>query len=96
MEDRCSLYWDKYLVALADSIDGELILENATLNVFRSAWFQGEHPLKGLRRSKRFVESSSILKKVVSWLRSIPYSSSIPNFEMEDILLLQEFPETFL
>ena len=37
LEERCSLYWDKYLVALADSIDGELILEKANLNEFRKA-----------------------------------------------------------
>ena len=37
LEERCSLYWNKYLAALADSIDGELILEKANLNEFRKA-----------------------------------------------------------
>ena len=95
LEERCSLYWDKYLVALADSIDGELILEKANLNEFRKAWLHGEFILHGLRRSKRFIECTSILEKALSWLKSVPFSSSLPYFEMEEVQLLQDFPETF-
>jgi len=95
LEDRCASYWDKYLVALADSIDGKLILEKSNLNEFRKGWLQGEFSLKGLRRSRRFVECTSILEKALSWLMSVPSSSSIPFFEMEEVQLLQDFPETF-
>ena len=95
LEERCSLYWDKYLVALADSIDGELILEKANLNKFRKAWLHGELSLQGLRCSKRFIECTSILEKALSLLRSVPFSSSLPYFEMEEVQLLQDFPETF-
>ena len=56
LEDRCTLYWEKYLVALADSTDGELLLEKANQNQYRKAWLQNEFPLKGLRRSKRFCD----------------------------------------
>ena len=94
-EERCSLYWEKYLVALADSIDGGLILEKANLNEFRKAWLHGEFSLQGLRRSKIFIECTSILEKALSWLRSVPFSSSLPYFEMEEVQLLQAFPENF-
>jgi hypothetical protein len=35
LEDRFSRYWNRYLVALADSIDGELLFEKSNLNEFR-------------------------------------------------------------
>ena len=95
LEERCSLYWDKYLVALADPIDGELIVEKANLNEFTKAWLHGAFSLQGLRHSKRFIECTLILEKALSWHRLVPFSSSLPYFEMEEVQLLQDFSETF-
>ena len=64
LEDRCTLYWEKYLVALADSTDDELLLEKANQNQYRKAWLQNEFPLKGLRRSKRFCDHISMIEKL--------------------------------
>ena len=95
LEERCSLYWDKYLVALADDIDGELILEKANLNEFRKAWLHWRYfPCMASARSKSFIEYISILEKALSWLRSVPFSSSLSYFEMEEVQLRQDFPET--
>ena len=35
LEERGRKYWDKYITDLTESIDGELILEQANLNVSR-------------------------------------------------------------
>jgi hypothetical protein len=96
LEDRCSRYWNRYLVALADSIDGELLIEKSNLNEFRKAWQLGECTVKGLRKSKRFVEHISVLEKVVNWIASTPSSSSTPYYEMDEVLTLINFPDTFV
>jgi hypothetical protein len=96
LEDRCSRYWNRYLVALADSIDGELLFEKSNLNEFRKAWQLGECTVKGLRKSKRFVEHISVLEKVVNWIASTPSSSSTPYYEMDEVLTLINFPDTFV
>jgi hypothetical protein len=40
--DRCAAaaaeYWERYLIALADSKDGRLLFEKANLNVLRESW----------------------------------------------------------
>jgi hypothetical protein len=96
LEDRCASYWEKYLVALADSIDGQLLFEKANLNVFRQCWIDGHFSIKCLRRSKRFISNQSIIEKVVSWLASIPSCSSVPAYEIDEIQLLEDFPESFV
>jgi hypothetical protein len=96
LEDRCASYWEKYLVALADSIDGQLLFEKANLNVFRQCWIDGHFSIKCLRRSKRFISNQSIIEKIVSWLASIPSCSSVPAYEIDEIQLLEDFPESFV
>jgi hypothetical protein len=96
LEDRCAKYWEKYLHVLADSKDGLLLLEKANLNDSRTNWLKGYFPIKCLRRSKRFIANESILGKAIDWLSSIPAHTSLPAFEIDEIRLLQEFPETFL
>ena len=95
LEDRCRLYWDKYFVAWSESIDGRLIFEQANFNVFREIWLRKEHSIKGLRRSKRFVHHSSLLTKCASWCASIASNMSTLNYDIEDVLVLSEFPESF-
>jgi hypothetical protein len=36
-----------------------------------------------------------VLEKVVNWIASTPSSSSIPYYEMEEVLTLINFPVTF-
>ncbi len=85
LEDRCASYVEQCLVALANSIDGELILETVNLNELRTAWIQSEFHLKDLRRFKRFVECTAILNNTISWLVSVLCFSSILFFEMEEV-----------
>ncbi|CAF4194111.1 unnamed protein product, partial [Rotaria magnacalcarata] len=95
-EDRCAAYWERYLYALADSADGMLLFEKANLNVLRQSWINKDFSIKCLRKSKRFVSNESVIETVVNWLNSVPSLSSIPNYEVDEILLLEDFPESFL
>ena len=38
LEDRVSKYWEKYLKALSQSVDGYLLIEQANRNVYRNMW----------------------------------------------------------
>ena len=67
LEDHCMRYWNKFLVELADNRDGELLFGQANLNIHREAWRRNEMSIKGLFRSKRFVQHSSVLEKILSW-----------------------------
>ena len=95
LEDRCALYWNRYLIALSDSIDGLLLFEKAIHAEFRMSWLNKEFSISGLYRSKRFVPQYSILERVSTWLSSIPLNSSVPHYELHDLELLQIFPESF-
>lgn len=95
LEDRCAAYWNRFLSALADSVDGQLILEKANICQFRKSWLDNEYSIQCLRRSKRFVSHVSILEKAVLWLASVPLNSSVPNFDKSEIDLLLFFPESF-
>ena len=96
LEDRCALYWEKFLISLADSIDGRLLLEMANLNMFRENWVDGLYSIKCLRKSKRFVPHESAIRRVVKWLASNPSHSSILSYEIDEIQLLENFPDSFL
>ena len=95
LEDRCLKYWNKYFLALAGTTDGELLLEEANLNVFRATWIQNESRIKGISKSKRFVEYTSLLEKCLYWCANVPPYDSIPNYNLEEIMVLADFPETF-
>lgn len=96
LEDRCVFYWEKFLLFLADSIDGQLLFEKANLNVYRENWLGGLFSINCLRRSQRFVSNASILEKVVDWLSSVPSNSSTVAYSIDEIQLLEDFPESFL
>jgi hypothetical protein len=95
LEDRCIRYWERYLNALSETTDGQLILEQTNLNVHRTAWINKQLQIKSLYPSKRFVEHHSILKKALSWCTNSNSIDSIPNFNLEDISILANFPEMF-
>ena len=95
LEDRCASYWNRYLIFLADSLDGSLLFEHANLSVFRQCWLNKEFPIACLRRSKRFVPHQSLLEKIVRWISSVPLNSSVTHFDLEDLVVLQHFPESF-
>ena len=96
LEDRCFKYWCKYLTALSSSVDGNLLFENANLNLMRSLWLEGQFPIMCMRRSKRFIYNRSTIEKVCEWLSSVPINSSVINYEIDEITLLEEFPESFM
>ena len=95
LEDRCSAYWNRYLVALSNSIDGDLIFEKANLCEFRKSWLNREYSICCLRKSKRFVPYTLILETIVTWLSSIPQKSSVFHYDIQDIELLQSFSDSF-
>ena len=76
LNDRCLRYWDKYLLHLADSTDGELLLEKSSLNFWREAWLRKEISVAGLWRSKRFVEHEAILETILKWTARRPSTNS--------------------
>ncbi|MCC7515655.1 MAG: hypothetical protein IT212_13275, partial [Bacteroidia bacterium] len=87
---------DDSLEALSDTKDGELLIEQTNLNSFRSLWLQSLYPIKGIHRSKRFVEHVSILEICLQWTTFNQYQTSVINFDMSEIQTLESFPETFL
>ena len=95
LEDRCLNYWNKYLQTMAESTDGELILEQANLNVHRETWLHKEVSVSGVFRSKRFVEHSSTLERCLRWCSSITSRESIPDYSIDEIMLLADFPDSF-
>ena len=95
LEDRCIKYWDRYLFALSDSIDGELLLEQMNLNQIRKAWLKKEFPIRGIHRSKRYVEHTSVLEKGLQWCSATRSSYSTIEYDISDIITLEEFAETF-
>jgi hypothetical protein len=95
LEDRCLNYWNKYFVALADTVDGELILELANLNNLRDSWLKKEYRIMGIYRSKRFVEHTTIIEKILSWCSNVAANDSIPNFNTEEVIALADFPDSF-
>jgi hypothetical protein len=52
LEDRCSSYWNRYLIALSDPTNGNLIFEKPNFSEFRKSWLNREFSFKGLRTSK--------------------------------------------
>jgi len=71
-------------------------LEQACLSVFRKSWLDKEFVIEGLRKSKRFIPRQSLLEKIMSWISSVPLNSSVPSFEINDLQILQLFPESIL
>jgi hypothetical protein len=95
LEDRFLGYCNRYFDALAESTDCELIFEQANCNIFRQAWLNKENSIKGVFRSKRFVEHYTILERCLNWCSDVAPVESIPNFNIDEILVLADFPETF-
>ena len=95
LEDRCLRYWNKYFLALAETMNGELLLEEVNLNVFRENWLQNESRIKGISKSKGFVEYTSLVEKCLYWCANVLPYNSIPNYNLEEIMVLADFPETF-
>ena len=95
LERRCRKYWDKYLEALAENEDGELLIREAALNIHRESWLDVEYTIQGLHRSKRLVKYTPILVRILRWCAGIPIDDSGPNYDIEEFLSLALFPETF-
>ncbi len=83
-------------MAFADSTDGKLLVEKANLNEYRKSWLDRKYSIKCLRKSKRYVDNKSMIEKIAKWLASVPAGSSVPSYDIRDIELLSNFPESFL
>jgi hypothetical protein len=95
LDNRCTRYWIKYLKGLANSIDGELLLEQFALNSHRDKWLKGDIKIRSLCRSKRFCDHESVLGKCLSWYEDNPLPDTIAQISYDDIELLEAYPETF-
>ena len=93
--NRCTRYWNKYLQALPNSKDGELLLEPTILSIYRREWLGGDQRINSMRTSKRFMDHVTVLEKVWAWHDDNPLLDTIVQYEDDDIELLQEFTETF-
>ena len=49
LDDLCYSYWEKYCKALSKSLDGRLLLEQSSINAFRSNWELQEYRISCLR-----------------------------------------------
>lgn len=96
LEDRIASYWEKYWIALSNSVDGFLLLERTNWNAFRNMWRFNNYPIKCLHRSKRFVQNCSLLEKCTRWCADNATLDSIPIFREDEIECLCLFPEIFL
>ncbi|CAF1576130.1 unnamed protein product [Rotaria magnacalcarata] len=95
LDDQCRKYWDKYLIALSESIDGELLLEQCNLNTFRANWVKKQFTITGIFHSKRYIEHAPLLERIIKWCLSIPPDESIPNYDIDEIMIVAEFSNTF-
>ena len=96
LDDRCLKYWNKNLLALSNSIDRKVILEQANLNVFREAWLRKETSISGIFRSKRYINHTSLLAKCLSWCEGVASNESFINYDLEEIITFVNIPDTSL
>jgi hypothetical protein len=95
LNDRCRNYWEKYLDALSENEERLLYFQEANLNIFREAWLSKDMNVRGIYRSKQFVNHSSTLERIVRWCAIVPSIDAIANFTSENTFALSYFPETF-
>ena len=76
-------------------MDGKVSLEQANLNVFRETWLRKETSISGVFRSKRYVNHTSLLAKCRSWCSGVASNESSINYDLEGIITLVNFPDTF-
>jgi hypothetical protein len=62
---------------------------------FRETWIKKDNRIKGIFRSKRFVGYTSLLEKIVRCCSNIPPDESITDYEIDQVMVLAEFPDTF-
>ena len=58
-------------------------LEQANHRIFREAWLQKENSIKGVFRSKIFVEHTALLEKYFYWYINVALNESILNYNVE-------------
>jgi hypothetical protein len=76
-------------------LDGYLLLEQSTLNTYRSHWKEGNLRIRCLRRSKRFGTHYDVLGLATRWMAEHGMTDSIPVMDRKDFELFATFPETF-
>jgi hypothetical protein len=95
-------YWRKYLRTLGDSNDGVLLLAQQEVSYHRTAWLDFGVRVACLRRSRRFVQHSSIISKCLSWYDESTcttnmgsHNASTPYYTDEELDIFSLFPDTF-
>jgi len=92
----CSRYWKKYSKCLRTSEDGILLYELASWNIFRKLWLEKAISIKCMYRSKRYIPFETVLGKALHWLTANETADCAPVIPPAHLLLLAEFPESFL
>jgi hypothetical protein len=95
LDDLCFKYWEKYTKALSRSNDGFLLMEQSSLNAYRSSWQEGGRRIRCLHRSKRFVPHVDVLGQALRWMTLHGSSDSVPALNEDEFLCFAEFPESF-
>ena len=95
LDDLCYSYWEKHSKALSRSKDGFLLLEQSSLNTYRSLWQERRERVHCLRRSRRFVPHVDVLGKKLDWMTSHGTSDSIVAYDEEEFSCFAHFPESF-
>lgn len=96
LHSRCVKYWRKMTGHLENSSDGNLLLEQTTLNQWRTMWLGKEFPISRIRRSKRFVAHKSVLDQIFNWMQEYNLLHDSPVYKPEEIEALIFFPDSFL
>ena len=95
LDDLCYAYWEKYCKALSNSIDGFLLLEQSSINAFRSDWERQEYRINCLRKSKRFVPHMDVLGLATRWMSQHGTANSLVPIDPDELRCFAEFPGSF-
>ncbi len=71
------------------------MLEQLLLNFYKLEWRSGTHKIRGLRRSKRFMDHMAVLQRCLVWLDGKSKFDTTIHVFSTDIKLLREFSDTF-
>ena len=82
-------------MALSNSEDGQLLLEQLEVGAHRQRWLNGGSKIKSLTRNHRLINRVSVLAKCLEWCSQNSSDDSIPMISNVELELLARFPETF-
>jgi hypothetical protein len=95
LEELCAKYWRKFNSHLLMTVDGMMLYEHRSMNVFREQWLNREFIIKHMRRSQRLVPFIPSIEKCLYWLENTPHNS-IPHISDKHRGTFYCFPRSFL